>query len=226
MLRAVYILLDPRDDAVKYVGCCLEIRVRARLAKHYNPDYNPGLIAWAANLKGLGLRPKQVVVEMGIGDDWEDREKYWIKQYRRLGCSLLNLTDGGQGPLGSKKSLATKLKHRAYRHTDDARRRIRAAHLGTKFTKQHRTAISLAKKGKPFTERQRVAMFAAIAKNPKCRARYRKGESNGNAVLDESSVKAIRRMHGKLSLSKLAAKFGVGVSAIKRVINRRTWSHL
>jgi hypothetical protein len=225
-IRTVYALVDPRDSAVRYVGCCLRIRIRRRLFKHYSPDYNRKLIAWVKSLKLLGLRPKQVLLESNVGDNWEDRERHWIKYYRSLGASLVNLTDGGKGPLGSKKSLATRLKHRAFRHSEGTKQRIREAHLGVKFSSSHKMAISIAKKGKPWTHLQRKVMAEVVARNPQCKARYRKGESNGRAVLTESNVHRIRSLHGKLSLTELAVKFGVSVSTIKRVLNRKLWGHI
>ena len=42
----------------------------------------------------------EIFVIETVEDDLEDKERYWIKEYKRNGHKLLNLTEGGQGPNG------------------------------------------------------------------------------------------------------------------------------
>lgn len=43
-------------------------------------------------------------------DNWDERERFWISYYRMIGENICNLTDGGEGILGCKKSEETRKK--------------------------------------------------------------------------------------------------------------------
>lgn len=49
------------------------------------------------------------------GQDWADRERFWIKKFRDEGNRLLNVTDGGEGLAGHQFSLAHRNKIAAAR---------------------------------------------------------------------------------------------------------------
>ena len=57
-----------------------------------------------------------------------------------------------------------------------------------------------------------------------------KGEGNGRAKLTGPLVQEIRRRYAESDswsiMSELAKEFGVGVNAISRIVNRRTWGHI
>lgn len=65
----------------------------------------------------MGLKPDVVVLEVvPVGENWEQREIYWIKFQREAGMPLTNLTNGGDhGFCGRhsdewKKNLSEKMK--------------------------------------------------------------------------------------------------------------------
>jgi hypothetical protein len=72
---------------------------------------------------------------------WEEaceREIYWIKFYGRKDLgegTLVNLTNGGEGAVGTIKSEST-------------REKLRKAHIGKKLTKEHREKMSKSLKGR------------------------------------------------------------------------------
>lgn len=73
-----------------------------------------------------------------------------------------------------------------------------------------------------------------IDRNKKGRQAKLPGERNGFSVLTEAQVLEIRalregssyRNSGELSQKNLAKKYGVGQTAISKVLNRETWSHI
>jgi hypothetical protein len=54
------------------------------------------------------------------------------------------------------------------------------------------------------------------------------GESHGRAKLTNEQVREIRRRYevGGVTLKALAAEFGVGISAVGRIVRRESWTHL
>jgi hypothetical protein len=58
-------------------------------------------------------------------------------------------------------------------------------------------------------------------------ARYERGERHHAATLNTDSVRAIRDDHAAgLSYSQLAAKHGLAVGHLWRIVNRKAWSHV
>lgn len=52
------------------------------------------------------------------------------------------------------------------------------------------------------------------------------GEKNGNAVLTEQDILAIRSLSGKALHREIAAQFGVARGTVSDIIGRRRWGHL
>lgn len=53
-----------------------------------------------------------------------------------------------------------------------------------------------------------------------------RGERNGQSILTEKEVLEIRALKGKLSLSKLAAKYRVKPAAIGKILRGERWKHI
>lgn len=129
----IYRLVDPRTNKTRYVGKTRDIANRQRryLAGH---GHNPHMRNWLRLLISAGLKPRIEIVQSCLYR-LGDAERYWIAEYRRKGCDLLNQTDGGDsGQLISDESRA-KLGARsranwadpAYRAKQDARFAVRRA---------------------------------------------------------------------------------------------------
>jgi hypothetical protein len=58
------------------------------------------------------------------------------------------------------------------------------------------------------------------------RERQARGERQGSVKLNPTLVRQIRALKGKLSGRKIAAKFGMGRTPIRKVLNRITWKHV
>lgn len=108
----IYAIEDPRVDSyasVRYVGKSHvgDARFRQHLshaAKGYPLPSSRGI----RKMVDAGCNPRFRVLEEGIGDGWQAAEKRWIAFYRAHGCSLWNLTDGGDGLPGAVHSEETR----------------------------------------------------------------------------------------------------------------------
>lgn len=60
------------------------------------------------------------------------------------------------------------------------------------------------------------------------RGKGRYGEDSMNAKLTEENVRELRQLYasGEWEMRPLAAKFGIGLSQVKRIIDRTTWRHV
>lgn len=98
---AIYALCDYPSMAPRYVGKTVQYlherhkaHIRAakagkRLPVHY----------WIRKKLANGKRLAISLIEYA-GQDWPERERFWIAEYRRQGHQLLNLTAGGEGLAG------------------------------------------------------------------------------------------------------------------------------
>lgn len=55
---------------------------------------------------------------------------------------------------------------------------------------------------------------------------WQRGAMIGNSKLSEEDVRAIRRLRQSTTLEKLAARYGVSTSSVKRVVNGKIWGWL
>lgn len=93
----VYVLKDPTTNEIKYVGVTSQ-KVNQRLSQHINAAKNHEgryVCKWINSLLQKGLRP--IIEQIDDVEDWEEKEKYYIKYYRDLGCKLTNISEGGAG---------------------------------------------------------------------------------------------------------------------------------
>lgn len=111
-ITTIYALIDPDNGHVRYVGKTIYLPER-RLTFHINTiPKNAHLPSarWLKKLTASGKRPSITILEtVPIGNDWKDRERFWIANFRPNG-KLLNLTDGGEGIAGLPRSDATRKK--------------------------------------------------------------------------------------------------------------------
>jgi hypothetical protein len=158
--RTVYVLIDPRDHQVRYVGVTkgtLSHRLRQHMASIGRGTHRA---AWLSKLRRMGLRPYIEQVQVVPASDWVAAERYWIGFYRTIGCPLTNTTNGGEGFVGTpaaRAKIGERLRgrpkspeHRAklsealmghstgrkgvFRHTEETKAKIRAARASQVFT--------------------------------------------------------------------------------------------
>ena len=93
----IYCLVDPETLEPRYVGKTNNLAVRYKNHLNKARDKNTHKRNWLMKLKDLGLKPDLEILEETSVDEWKEREKYWIRMYRKAGFKLTNCTDGGDG---------------------------------------------------------------------------------------------------------------------------------
>lgn len=133
----VYLLIDPRDAAVRYVGVSHvpKRRYREHLKEAVQGRTTPK-DDWVRSLLATGeYVPNMEIVDSGHGDG-VDAERAWIAKMREAGCPLTNLTDGGEGTQG-------------YHHSEDTREKIGESNrrnyaLGLTKPSMHRLGVEVS----------------------------------------------------------------------------------
>ena len=101
----IYALIDPRNQAIRYIG--KSVRPRVRFSAHLSqsslkrPSHKNH---WIKSLLKVGLKPQlEILDEVDHRDDWTAEETVWIVRIRSLAPgypTLTNATDGGEGATG------------------------------------------------------------------------------------------------------------------------------
>lgn len=120
-MGAIYLLRDPRDNQVRYVGCASNVarRYYAHLSEGRRAGLDPqpwrsDKNVWLAGLLAAGLRPEVFIVRHVPGNGrgpggWGRRvEERWIRKLRSHGVPLLNMNPG---PNGRRKVKPWKPRH-------------------------------------------------------------------------------------------------------------------
>lgn len=195
----IYILIDPRDNRIRYVGQTSNIKLRyQKHCKRQQQKNHRG--NWLSLLHSLDLKPIMEVIEECSESVWADRETYWIKYYRELGCDLVNATDGGEGIPNPSVETRSKMSYAHKHRSKEHRLKIREIFLGNAFACGKRT------------EEYRLK---------------RSGEGNPAVKLKEDDVINIRRLlYQGYNCTQLSKIYGVHRVTISDIKNRRTWGWL
>lgn len=104
----IYALIDPRTYKIRYVGKANKPNNRhnEHSSRFYEDNYRS---RWLHQLYNLSLKALLYVIEECNDSVWQERERFWIKYYRELGCSLVNATDGGEGLTNASEETKRKL---------------------------------------------------------------------------------------------------------------------
>jgi hypothetical protein len=148
----IYLLRDPRDNRVRYVGKTINHKNRYRA--HRAPSAQYCCARWLKELRSLGMLPTMEIIEtVPPGHDWAEREIYWIAYWREREPDLTNTATGGQTAPSMKQSALTIARRKAS---------IVANHgqLGC-FGDAHRKAVSEGLKGRVISEATREKLRQA-----------------------------------------------------------------
>lgn len=92
----IYVLVDPRDDTIRYVG--KTERPHSRLGSHLTGKSNYLVRGWMRTLRRKRAGPPQMhMIDMVRLAEWENAEKTWIAKFRAQG-DLYNIHEGGTLP--------------------------------------------------------------------------------------------------------------------------------
>jgi len=122
----IYILIDPIDNNVKYIG--QTFRIERRLSEHLRPTTNSKKDRWIKSLINKDLQPTLVVIDECIIEDWVWLERYWVSQFKTWGFELKNGTEGGDGSYGVipwNKGLKG-----AFKHSDESKEKMSKSRKG------------------------------------------------------------------------------------------------
>lgn len=170
MITYIYILVDPRDQAIRYVGKTVDLK--ARYSRHVTCSEDDYKGRWIKLLLGLGLKPTLQVVDEVV-EGWEARERWWIEHLRREGYRLTNTCDGGEGVLGRVVSKATRKKlresNRGQVPCEVLRKHIaeyNRSDLSKPYQREHGRTLVLYRKGKykPHTDDQKRKVSETLRK--------------------------------------------------------------
>ena len=181
-MSSIYALFDPREpQTVRYVGKTVKL-LAARLVNHLSDarrERDPSHKRhWISSLLADGVTPGIRLLETVCDANWENRERFWIRQFAG---ALTNGNDGGRGghkptdaareklrqsQLGKKASPETRMKmrlaHLGKHLTLEIRAKLSAIRKGRKLSADHARNIGLAHRGKTISEHHRRQISAAL----------------------------------------------------------------
>jgi hypothetical protein len=97
----IYVLKCPISDEIRYVGVTIGT-LNGRLSHHiYTANNNKTTYCakWIYSLLKINKRPVIELVEECEKEQWEERERFYIKYYKLTGCNLTNIKEGGTGSI-------------------------------------------------------------------------------------------------------------------------------
>lgn len=93
----IYILSDPTDNMIRYVGKTNNPQQRYKAHTNKCRDKNTHKRNWINTLRDKGLKPNFFIIDKVDVKEWKYWEKYYITLFTSLGAKLTNKTDGGDG---------------------------------------------------------------------------------------------------------------------------------
>lgn len=93
----IYTLAHPITDEIRYIGfTSTELKYRLNGHCHQtNKTPNNKRENWMRNLLAQGLRPKIELLEIVSKENWQEKEIYWIAQFKAWNFRLVNASAGG-----------------------------------------------------------------------------------------------------------------------------------
>ena len=127
----IYGICDPREAGhIRYVGqtgYSIQRRLRQHL-KNGRQGNRLRVSRWIAACLANGVTPTASQLDHVVITELDQRETFWILKLRGDGHQLLNQTIGGKAPRG-------------YRHTQETKNKISAAHKGKKHSPEWRQRL-------------------------------------------------------------------------------------
>ena len=212
----IYILIDPRNNQVRYVG--KTDNIRKRYNHHLIDNYKSYKTAWIKSLKNEKLKPIMEVIDEVPLNEWVFWEKYWISQMKAWGFKLTNLSNGGEG-------FASGLLNPAH-----------LPHVKELKSKHH--------KGKaiPQEMRDRISQTLSGRKNPE-HSKKMSGRKQSEEIKQKTSI-ALRGTHSKINeniakeikkmvngdtnktMREIGQIFGVSKDIVKKIKYNKTWVYI
>lgn len=197
----IYTLNDPRTNQIRYVGKTNQ-KFSYRLCAHMQDKGKCHRVNWINELKALGLKPVIKQLEIVRGDNWQERERYWIKKFRQLGFNLTNNTSGGDGVCGLPK---------------ETRERMRMTWLGRKHSPETIAKLIYVRGLKRFRHKASSKLkMSKIMKGRKILWVDKIAEANRKLTKEQAENVKLRLEQGELG-KDLAIEFGLHRTSISKV---------
>lgn len=125
-VHIIYSLNEPNSKVVRYIGqTCQKLINRYNAHLRESIKENRYVCNWVRSLIQRGLKPEIHIIDTADSiDEANQKEIAYIKLYKSLGAKLTNLSNGGGGQLGVKKS-------------EETRKKLSEAHKGKHAGKKH-----------------------------------------------------------------------------------------
>lgn len=204
----IYVLIDPRNYQVRYVGKTNNIKCRYKdhCTIQRSRSYRSN---WLKHLRSLELKPIIKVVDICNMLDWQWHERWWIAYGKSCGWKLTNHTAGGEGQKTGKLS-------------EEHKRKIGEKAKGNKnmlgkiFTLEHRWNLGKATRGIPKS-----------AEHNEKNSKAQRGELNHMSKLTKKDVLEIRRLLSTgLCQTEIAKQFNVSCRLISMINTKDAWGWL
>jgi hypothetical protein len=166
MSGVVYLLWDPRNGNIRYVG--KTSRPQSRFGEHIRGDTRKcHCRSWELSLIAQGLCCEISVVEDGLtAGESNESEKWWIAYGKQCGWPLTNHTDGGEGLCNPSPETREKmsLAKRGRALSPEHRKKIGAAHCGRVLSPEHVEKVAASLRGRVVPPEERKKMSDAARK--------------------------------------------------------------
>jgi hypothetical protein len=199
MTGYIYVLKDPRDGEIRYVGQTQQ-SPQQRLGQHKRQRIERPVGGWVNDLKGRGLQPTIEVIEEPHPERLDEREEYYIKRFREIGLDILNVLDVGKGrkgyrpPAEVRQKVSASIKERWKTLDEEEKERI-ISNLNMDGS---------AWKGRTHTEESRKKMSEAAKKRPANRKGMTNSEEHRRRISKAKKGKRVDHLLDPEAIKKVA----------------------
>ena len=223
----IYILRDPRNDEVRYVGLTTR-PLTSRLSEHLyvarNRVRHTHCTCWILNLLEQGLKPVIEEVDTATVDELNGLEVYYIQKFKNDGAKLTNHTNGGKANFEVSPEARRKLSeaHKGKVLTDEHKENIARSQTGKRHSAKTKSKIAQWHTGKSLSEttRNKISTSRTVSGAAK-------GERNPNARLNKEQILDIySRFQAGESVKDIAKVYAMRTSSINNILKGRSWKTL
>lgn len=143
----IYALCEPGTRTVRYIGKSDDPNRRFLRHLKNSVKSRTHLGYWLRKLENNRMRPAMEILDEVPLHQWIFWERWYIRQMRESGFSLVNSTDGGEGMSNPSPELLEKMRRPKPARSPEHRRALGAATLGKKRGLTTRLKQSILKQG-------------------------------------------------------------------------------
>lgn len=178
----IYTLREP-GGPIRYIGktkdCLTRLKWHLKEARRHKARAHKN--HWIRSLLAKNEMPLIEVIDEVEETDWQERERFWISWFRKMGFNLVNGTDGGEGVHNpspqTRLHMSEAHKGKGRPQPESAKIKLRAARLGKPLSLAHRKKLSEAHKGIPQSVESRRKRSEWLIKNHPMRGKKHSPEA-------------------------------------------------